>query len=239
MKKILFLFASLALSVGAFAQNMQETVYLKNGSIIHGIIIEQVPSKSLKIRTKDGNTFVFAMSDVEKITKENVYDKQHRSNRSTQYSRWSGPAMGYRGFVDLNWTAGVSTTSGIDCIGLLTSHGYQINPYIYTGFGIGFNYFYNGTAANIPIFANIRSDILQNSITPFVDLKIGYSILDAEGLYLSPSVGCRFQAKRGLAFNIGIGYTLQKYKFEFFDDYDYYSGNLNLNGLSIRFGIEF
>ncbi len=239
MKKFLFLFAALALSVGTFAQNMQETVYLKNGSIIRGIIIEQVPAQSLKIRTKDGNIFVFAMSDVEKITKENVSDRHFRSNRRMTHSRWSGPEIGYRGFVDLNWTAGVGTTSGVDCIGLLTSHGYQINPYIYTGIGIGFNHFYNGTAANIPIFANIRSDILQNSITPFVDLKIGYSVLDAEGLYLSPSVGCRFQARRGLAFNIGIGYTLQKYNFEFFDDYDYYRGNLNLNGLSIRFGIEF
>ena len=75
MKKFLFLFAALALSVGTFAQNMQETVYLKNGSIIRGIIIEQVPAQSLKIRTKDGNIFVFAMSDVEKITKENVSDR--------------------------------------------------------------------------------------------------------------------------------------------------------------------
>ena len=141
MKKFLFLFAALALSVGSVAQNLQETVYLKNGSIIRGIIIEQVPAQSLKIRTKDGNIFVFAMSDVEKISKENVSDRHFRSNRRMTHSRWSGPEIGYRGFVDLNWTAGVGTTSGVDCIGLLTSHGYQINPYIYTGIGIGFNYF--------------------------------------------------------------------------------------------------
>ncbi len=91
MKKFLFLFAALALSVGTFAQNMQETVYLKNGSIIRGIIIEQVPAQSLKIRTKDGNIFVFAMSDVEKISKENVSDRHFRSNRRMTHSRWSGP----------------------------------------------------------------------------------------------------------------------------------------------------
>ncbi len=237
MKKILFLFATLALSVGAFAQNMQETVYLKNGSIIHGIIIEQVPSESLKIRTKDGNTFVFAMSDVEKITKENVYGKRHRSNRRTQYSRWSGPEIGYRGFVDLNWIGGVGTTSGVDCIGLLTSHGCQISPYLYTGLGIGFNYFYNGTAVNMPIFANVRTDLLQNSISPFVDIKVGYSVFDAEGFHFSPSVGCRFKV-RDIAVNLGVGYTLQKFKFGIYD-YDYWRGSLNLNGINIRFGIEF
>lgn len=238
MKKFLLLLATLALSVGAFAQNMQETVYLKNGSIIRGIIIEQIPAQSLKIQTKDGNIFVFAMSDVEKITKENVSDRHFRSNRRMSgYSRWSGPEMGYRGFVDLNWIGGVGSTSGVDCIGLLTSHGCQINPYLYTGLGIGFNYFYNGTAVNMPIFANVRTDLLQNSISPFVDVKVGYSVIDAEGFYFSPSVGCRFKV-RNIAVNLGVGYTLQKFRFGIYD-YDYWTGSINLNGINIRFGIEF
>lgn len=239
MKKLLFLFAALAMSVSVFAQNMRGTVYLKNGSIIHGTIVELVPDKSVKILTRDGNIFAYAMSEVEKISNERVQTNTPDPNRAG-YSKWNGPETGYRGFVDLNWTAGVGDTSGADCIGVLTSHGYQINPYIYTGLGVGINYFYNGTAVNIPIFANIRSDILEDRIaTPFVDLKIGYSVLDAEGFYLSPSIGCRIRAKRGLAFNVGVGYTLQKYKFAIFDGYDYYGGNLNLNGISIRFGVEF
>ncbi len=47
-----------------------EVVYLKNGSIIRGVIIEQIPNVSLKIKTKDGNVFFYKMEDVEKITKE-------------------------------------------------------------------------------------------------------------------------------------------------------------------------
>ncbi len=239
MKKLLFLFAALAMSVGVFAQNMRGTVYLKNGSIIHGTIVELVPEKSVKILTRDGNIFAYTMSEVEKITNERVQTSTPDPNRGG-YSKWNGPETGYRGFVDLNWTVGIGESAGADYIGVLTSHGYQICPYIYTGLGIGVNYFYNGSAVNIPIFADIRSDILEDrAVTPFVDLKIGYSVLDAEGLYLSPSIGCRIKAKRGLAFNIGVGYTLQKYKFEIFDGYDYYGGNLNLDGISIRFGVEF
>ena len=48
----------------------QDVVYLKNGSIIRGMIIEQIPNKSIKIQTKDGNVFVFEMDEIEKITKE-------------------------------------------------------------------------------------------------------------------------------------------------------------------------
>ncbi len=47
-----------------------EVVYLKNGSIIRGIIIEQTPNVNLKIQTKDGSVYVYKMEDVEKITKE-------------------------------------------------------------------------------------------------------------------------------------------------------------------------
>jgi TM2 domain-containing membrane protein YozV len=48
----------------------QDVVYLKNGSIIRGVIIEQIPEESVKIRTADGSVFVYQMSEVERITKE-------------------------------------------------------------------------------------------------------------------------------------------------------------------------
>jgi len=56
-----------------FAQNnFQDVVYLKNGSIIRGIIVEQIPNESLKIETADGSLFVFRISDVERMTRERV-----------------------------------------------------------------------------------------------------------------------------------------------------------------------
>lgn len=51
---------------------MEDVVYLKNGSIIRGMIIEQIPGENLKIRTKDGSLFVFDMADIERIAKEEV-----------------------------------------------------------------------------------------------------------------------------------------------------------------------
>jgi len=47
----------------------QDVVYLKDGSIIRGTIIEQVPNVSLKIKTGDGSVFVYQMDEVEKISK--------------------------------------------------------------------------------------------------------------------------------------------------------------------------
>ena len=47
-----------------------EVVYLKNGGIVRGVIIEQIPNVQLKIQTIDQNVFVFKMDEIEKITKE-------------------------------------------------------------------------------------------------------------------------------------------------------------------------
>lgn len=67
----LFLFLSACILASlTLAQEMQDVVYLKNGSVIRGMVIEQVPGKSLKIKTADGSVFVYSMEEVEKITKE-------------------------------------------------------------------------------------------------------------------------------------------------------------------------
>lgn len=50
----------------------RDVVYLKNGSVIKGAVLEQIPDKTVKIQTSDGSIFVFQMSEVERITKEGV-----------------------------------------------------------------------------------------------------------------------------------------------------------------------
>ncbi len=95
----------------AFSQNenLQDVVYLKNGSIIRGLIIEQVPNKSLKIQTADKSVFVYDINEVEKITKEanqnktegyviqhkiKDLDKQGRLDATKYYRGYKGAQVG-------------------------------------------------------------------------------------------------------------------------------------------------
>lgn len=82
MKRLFTLLLGLFVAVCAFCQQLDDVVYLKNGSIIHGIVIEQVPGESLKIQTSDGSVFVYKMADVEKITKEQT---QANNNAGVSY----------------------------------------------------------------------------------------------------------------------------------------------------------
>ena len=44
--------------------NYQDVVYLKNGSIIRGVIIEQVLNESIKIESPEGNVFAYQMDEI-------------------------------------------------------------------------------------------------------------------------------------------------------------------------------
>ena len=53
-------------------------VYLKNGSVIKGEVIETVPGVSYKIKTADGSIFVFEVDRVERVKFEEVPEAEKR-----------------------------------------------------------------------------------------------------------------------------------------------------------------
>lgn len=73
LKKLFVLVAILFAGLTMYAQTeMQDVVYLKNGGMVKGLIIEQIPNVSLKVQTADGSIFVYKMEEVEKMAKEQV-----------------------------------------------------------------------------------------------------------------------------------------------------------------------
>ena len=70
MRHLFSLIFILFICTNICAQTMQETVYLKNGSITKGVVLELNLGDSVKLQTADGSIFVFQMKDVDKITKE-------------------------------------------------------------------------------------------------------------------------------------------------------------------------
>ncbi|MBO5720562.1 MAG: hypothetical protein J6R61_03420 [Bacteroidales bacterium] len=257
MKKfILFLIFAIAGIGVAAAQNYQEVVYLKNGSVIRGVIIEQIPNQSVKIQTSDGNIFVYQISEVEKITKEqamaptrqrytNNYVPRERVARAPKERAYRQdaflPTPCYKGFFDFGYTIGVGYR-GEGRISMSTTHGVQIIPYLYIGAGLGFKYYHYSGSMGLPLYADIRANFLKGRITPFLDFRAGYSFLDDWGAYVSPTVGCNFGYGRKAGFSVALGYEFQKAEFY---HYDYYGGGYsytsyeNCGGFVIKVGVDF
>ena len=108
----------------------------------------------------------------------------------------------------------------------LTSHGINITPTLFTGLGFGIEYYKESEATVIPVYFDMRAKLFNKDSTPFIGMKIGYSFNDAEGWYLSPSVGYKLNS-----FHIALGYTLQYIKTKWVD--------LKHDCISLRLGYSF
>ena len=86
------------------------------------------------------------------------------------------PQKGYRGFI--YWNNDIySYKTAIGGFkdyytGVSTSHGYQINPWIFAGAGIDIEYFKTGQSYILAPYADIRTDLKFGKFTPFVDVMI-------------------------------------------------------------------
>ena len=234
MKKYLLLLVVLLGSVCAYSQNkMVEAIHLKNGSVIKGVIIEQIPDKQITIRTSDGSTFVYPMEDISKITKEAKESKIPFKISNEKYD-----LTGSRFMIDLGYWAG-----GYKGPELYFTYGSQINQYLFVGGGTGIHYMTDYSTVSIPVFADVRGYALNGPISPFIALRIGYKFNTKEaprhakkgGLYCNPFIGVRFMTTKKQAVNLGIGYSIQKVSF----DEEWGDGSGDMNGFSIKVGYEF
>ncbi|WP_066627903.1 hypothetical protein [Labilibacter marinus] len=236
MKKYIVLAIFALIAHVSFGQNKyQEVVYLKDGSIIRGIIIEQVPNKSLKIETVGKNVFAYEMNEIEKITKEPIRGKRTAQDGSIKRS-------GYKGIVEAGYQIGVGD-NGVDRMKLDFINSYQFNPYFSLGVGTGLRYYFDSDATIIPLYADFRANIMDRDIAPYVSLGVGYSFnstnsFEGVGLLLSPTAGVNIKISDKSAVNVGLSYEMQKV--DIYDDWDYYySSNVNSGALSIIVGISF
>lgn len=234
MRKCLALLLFALTTTLSFGQsNYQDVVYLKNGSIIRGIIIEQVPNKSIKIETADKSVFVFQMDEIEKLTKEQIQGKRSGSLNN------SGLQSGYKGIVELGYQIGTGDY-GMDRLKLNIINGCQINPYFSLGVGTGLRYYFDADAAVIPVFADFRANFIDNKISPYLSLGVGYSFdatndFEPVGFLLNPTVGISFKVSDKSAMNVGLGYEMQKMDFYYY----HYSSSENSGAISVNVGISF
>lgn len=263
MKKRLGLLVWLCCIAAAVqAQNYQDVVYLKNGSIIRGVIVEQQPNVLLKVKTGDGSLFVFQMAEVEKMTKEEVADRRYRNSGAFLYDlprpykkrTYTDDMRGYCGFVEVGTIVNFRA-SGVDIakggFSVNTSHGYRFNPHLFFGGGLALDYHSAGARLFIPVFVDFRTDFLDRNIFPVFDVKIGGALGSTTservnpGVYFNPSFGVRFDLNHRASLAVMLGYNMQQqiygeycydgdYNFEY-----YYQTPYLRHGLSLRIGVGF
>jgi len=234
----------------------ETVVYLKNGSIIKGTVIEQVPNKSIKLKTADGNIFVCQMDDIEKITRGTVVDNNTNSNytviddnnyndndESDQSS--SGLSPGYRGSINLGYFFGVGDYAKDRFIFNFINGG-QISPFFSLGFGTGVHYYIDDEQVLIPFFMDFKFNFIDKPISPYFSFDIGYSFnatddFNGEGVFANFSCGAGFKISSRNEIFIGLCYQIQNIR-EYYNENNWWdpsSSQINLGALAFRFGFSF
>ena len=238
--RLVLLLGIICLSATVEAQEYRDVVFLKNGSVIKGFYKELYPSDSLHMETIDGGVLVCAFSDIERIAKERT--KIYVVN--TQDADLLPPRIwrpkGYIGSVEYERDIN-SSDSRLVTSSLFTLHGYQINPYLFLGVGLGIQQMeyetdvvkLSFTKSTTPLFADMKAHLLKTRIAPFVEGRFGYCVSGFKGLYFNPSVGVSFGISPKTGGILALGYSYQNLK-----------GNeetekTKLEGISFRVGLFF
>jgi hypothetical protein len=118
--------------------DLQDVLYLKNGSIIRGMITQFIPDSTVKIQTADGSLFVFRSAEVEKVLKEEnpvVVQKKldsisQKKNKTVVAGLFAGVGIPGSDFGDVakaGFTFGLQVNSK-NTAGFLASISYTSNP---------------------------------------------------------------------------------------------------------------
>jgi hypothetical protein len=242
MKKHLFLL--ILLTIIAFqlsAQRTKDALYLKNGSIIYGKLLE-ISDNNYKIQTSDGSLFNFKSDEVDKFLKENPRFEGRKTTGAgfaleagllvgAQSSEYSAP---FSFNIMINLTNGakniLSLGSGVEFLGSTYS----------------------------PIFFEYKRLINDKRVTPFVFFRGGALFHTGGDEEEDPNTPYNYYPrdyKGGASLGLGTGISWAKEEIETYLSFSYryaqtsykqgsyndvvYTYKNNYNRLEVKFGFKF
>lgn len=242
MKKHILLVIILIITVVQLsAQKTSDVLYLKNGSIIYGKLIE-ITNDQYKMQTSDGSIFIYKSDDVDKFAKEPLFFEGRKDHGfgfalevgfliGSQESDYVAPlSFNFLASITSNTNNVISLGSGVEFIG---------RPYT-------------------PLFLEYKYILNNRKTSPFIFLR-GGGLIPAKNTEESSSVTYQNTQPKdyngGLSMAIGTGISWAKEGYETnlsfayryahtnYTQYEYNRGDVTYNSkynrLEIKFGYKF
>lgn len=256
MNRFALLFSFLFFGCFAFAQRdtveIEDQVYLTNGSFFRGKIIEWHQGEWLKLRTRDGLELQFQEARIRKVRQ-----KRYGGPPAIRNQEYGFRERGLYNATSLALLPGEGYDNLIDGTGLSLSHsvGFQFNRLIGVGGGLSWDNYPGGYSRSyrfLPVFAEARGYFLRHIRTPYYCLQAGYGFAITPetdngwaettvdgGPFLAPVIGYRFGGTGGGSLTLDFGVRFQKGR-----ELTTWTGGRNdirysFNRFSLRVGIVF
>lgn len=207
-------------SLVAFSQllaqpRQDDVVYLNNGTFLRGTVIDLVPEKTVKILLNGKDTLEISMFEVKEIRKENTPERLHYEdgNKAWGFTNITELVFGFGYSEGINEAVNPAQQQGM--VGLSMFNGVTITPYIQLGLGTGLEFWRN--RGFLPIYLDLRTNLLKSTETPLFYVSAGYSagwMTGEEGLGLGGAMagigaGAKFRINR-LTMVASLGYRFQQ-----------------------------
>jgi len=242
MKSTLAAFILLTISiVNLSAQKNRDVLYLKNGSIIYGNLLE-IMDNQYKIVTSDGSVFIYPSSEIEKFTNE-VRQFNGRKANGYGFALEGGILLGSQG----------SEYEAPFSFNFLGGYTYNTRNIFSIGSGVEFI-----GKPFIPLFLEYKYLFTEKRATPFIFMRggglmhLGGAESDDYDIYNQYQP---YNYKGGLSFGIGTGIAWAKDEYESYLTFAYRYAHTSyqkneymqtastyeniMNRLEIKFGFRF
>jgi hypothetical protein len=192
MKTVSFLMMFFLLSVSVYSQkNMDDVVYLKNGSRIQGIILQLYPDSIVQIKQMGGSVWIFSMKEVSMIAKED----------RTRHKAVIADGIGYQFGMDAGFLIGSGNSENVAPIGVHMLNSYRIIPSVAAGIGAGLEFF---RTTQIPLYLDVRYYYNRKFYAPYLFVQGGAML--PLGKEINYAEGLTYKGKTGYMINSGIGF---------------------------------
>ncbi len=223
-----------------YSQQHTETIYLKNGSVIKGNIVEFVPNATYTIVTPDGNKFVFNIADIEKI----AYSIPN-NNPSNHQSNSPNTAKNKLYFTQIQAAYCASSGgNGLNSFNINFTESARWAEIIEVGGGIGFSRYFDVDVNMLPIFASAKINFGKSKmVRPYVAFDGGYSLnlsdgIENSGIYIHPTLGIQMPAGNN-QIRISFGYQMQQMPFYSFEGWGLKKQFLYAEAISVNASFVF
>ncbi len=211
-----------AAQLKAQQNDFSDKVYLKNGSLIVGKIIQYAPNDTLKVQIGSGQIVPFGHDQVKKIVMFSALkDKSFRTEKPYEFKE-----QGLYDALSLSGNFGRNAIRTQRGIGIQNVVGYQFNRLVGTGIGVGYDSYYlnNGESNVVSVFGEYRGYLGKRNTSEYWTLAAGFgqpidsksdNFTNLKGSFMvQPTVGFRFGASRRYNFFADLGFRLQQIRFQ-------------------------
>ena len=208
-------------------EKLQDVIYLNNGSILHGEIIEIKANESITMISNCGDKWVVDQNEIKRIAKELVSNEiKKNSNEEISYM-----VNGFYSNIYIGFLLSGEMESLFPSLSLMFLNGYQFDWGLALGAGVGIDLI---NESYMPLVGDIRYSFKDSKLSHFVFFQGGYALPlgspdpydynyyesnpESKGGYIiNPGIGLKLNLNDKNAFSFDIGYKYMQVEHEYIE----------------------